>query len=73
MGLLDRYYVIVHDLVLYFGYPYDDKVPDWIHPIIHVIFVIAPALLLGVVFSFVFRGLLGRFCRKDFGFDVCAV
>jgi ABC-type multidrug transport system fused ATPase/permease subunit len=65
MGLLDKYYVIVHDLVLYFGYPYDDTVPDWIHPIIHLIFVLAPALLLGVVLSFLFQGLLRWLQAKE--------
>ncbi len=65
MGLLDKYYVVVHDLVLFFGYPYDDTVPDWIHPIIHLIFVLAPALLLGVVLSFLFRALLGWLQHKE--------
>ncbi len=59
MGFGEKYYVVVHDLALFFGYAYDDTVPDWIHPIIHVIFVLAPALLLGVVISFLVRGLLG--------------
>jgi hypothetical protein len=51
IGFWDKYYAAVHDLVLFFGYPYDDTVPDWIHPIIHLIFVLAPALLLAVLLS----------------------
>lgn len=58
IGFWDKYYAAVHDLVLFFGYPYDDTVPDWIHPIIHLIFVLAPAVLLAVLLSFLIRGLI---------------
>lgn len=64
IGFWDKYYVIVHDLVLFFGYPYDDTVPDWKHPIIHLIFVLAPALLLAVLLSFVMRGLIEQSRRQ---------
>lgn len=64
MSSLDKYYILVHDLVLYFGYTYDDTVPDWIHPIIHLIFVLAPALLLAVVPFLSIRWLLERSRRQ---------
>ncbi|MCX7568253.1 hypothetical protein OS189_18090 [Sulfitobacter sp. F26169L] len=60
IGCWDGYYIAVHDLVLFFGYPYDDAVEDWVYPIIHLIFVLTPALLLAVLLSFVIRRLIER-------------
>jgi hypothetical protein len=39
----DKYHVLVHGLTAFFGYRYDDTASDWIHPFIHLIFVLAPA------------------------------
>lgn len=48
MFLLDRYHVFVHHVAASVGYNYDETAPDWIHPFIHLILVLAPSLLLGV-------------------------
>jgi ABC-type multidrug transport system fused ATPase/permease subunit len=48
-----RYHVLVHDLTSFFGYQYDETAPDWIHPFIHLIFVLAPAMLCAVAVYFV--------------------
>ncbi len=48
MSLMDRYHVLVHDVSSVFGYVYNDTAPDWIHPFIHIILVLGPALLIGV-------------------------
>ena len=48
MSLMDRYHVLVHDVSALFGYDYNDTTPDWVHPFIHLILVLAPGLLIGV-------------------------
>ncbi len=48
MSLLDRYHAVVHDVTIAFGYNYNDTTPDWIHPFLHLILVLAPAFLIGV-------------------------
>lgn len=40
-----KYHDLVHNITILVGYQYDDSAPDWIHPFIHLILVIAPALL----------------------------
>lgn len=60
----DRYHGIVHDLTEFFGYQYDDSAPDWIHPFIHLIFVLAPAMLVSVVIYLLIRATL-RVSRRE--------
>lgn len=48
MTRFDKYHGFVHDLTAFFGYHYDDTAPDWIHPFIHLIFVLVPAMLVAV-------------------------
>lgn len=49
MSLMERYHDLVHKVSAAFGYQYTESVPDWIHPFIHLILVLAPALLVAVV------------------------
>ena len=57
MSLMDRYHVLVHDVSALFGYDYNDTTPDWVHPFIHLILVLAPGLLIGVALYLVLRGI----------------
>ncbi|MBE1296441.1 MAG: ABC transporter ATP-binding protein [Rhodobacteraceae bacterium] len=58
MSLLDRYHLLVHDVAAALGYDYSDATPDWVHPFIHLILVLAPALLISVVSYLAIRGIL---------------
>jgi len=58
MSLLDRYHLLVHDVAAAFGYDYNDVTPDWVHPLIHLILVLAPALLITVGSYLAIRGIL---------------
>lgn len=58
MSLLDRYHLLVHDVAAAFGYGYNDVTPDWVHPFIHLILVLAPALLITVSSYLAIRGIL---------------
>lgn len=58
MSLLDRYHVFVHNVSAAFGYDYNDATPDWVHPFIHLILVLAPALLISVGLYLAIRGIL---------------
>lgn len=58
MSLLDRYHLLVHDVAAAFGYDYNDVTPDWGHPLIHLILVLAPALLITVGSYLAIRGIL---------------
>lgn len=64
----DTYHSVVHDVTQFFGYQYDDTAPDWIHPFIHLIFVLAPAMLVGVVVFLLIRILL-RISQRDKVFE----
>jgi hypothetical protein len=59
----DNYHVLVHDLTAFFGYRYDDTAPDWIHPFIHLIFVLAPAMLIAVAVYYGMRGVIKIWAR----------
>ena len=63
MSLMDRYHVLVHDVSALFGYDYNDTTPDWVHPFIHLILVLAPGLLIGVALYLVLRGILRLWSR----------
>ncbi|WP_448325935.1 ABC transporter ATP-binding protein [Sulfitobacter sp. M13] len=63
MSLLDAYHVFVHNVSAAFGYDYNETTPDWVHPFLHLILVIAPALLTGVAAYLLINGLL-RFWRR---------
>ena len=58
MSLLERYHVFVHNVSAAFGYDYNDATPDWVHPFIHLILVLAPALLISVGSYLAIRGIL---------------
>ena len=55
ISLFDKYHVFVHNVSAAFGYQYHDTTPDWVHPFIHLILVLAPAFLIIVAGYFVFR------------------
>jgi ABC-type multidrug transport system fused ATPase/permease subunit len=63
MSLLEKYHVFVHDVSSAFGYEYNDTTPDWAHPFIHLILVLAPALLIGVCAYLIVLGFL-KFWRR---------
>ncbi len=56
MSLSDQYHIFVHDVSSAFGYDYNDATPDWVHPFIHLILVLAPALLTGVLAYLIAQG-----------------
>jgi ABC-type multidrug transport system fused ATPase/permease subunit len=56
VSLSDRYHIFVHDVSSAFGYDYNDATPDWVHPFIHLILVLAPALLTGVFAYLIAQG-----------------
>lgn len=64
VSLLDKYHMLVHNVSLAFGYKYTDTTPDWVHPFIHLILVLAPALLTGVGAYLIIRGFL-KFWRRQ--------
>lgn len=64
MTLLDKYHDLLHDLTAFVGYQYDETAPDWIHPFIHVIFVLVPAMLVSVVVYLIIIGILRRLSWK---------
>lgn len=64
MSLLDRYHLLVHDVAAAFGYDYNDATPDWVHPFIHLILVLAPALLIIVGSYLAIRGVLQLWKRR---------
>ena len=63
MALLDRYHLFVHDVAAMFGYDYSDATPDWLHPFIRVILVLAPSFLIVVGTYGVISGSL-KFWRR---------
>jgi len=58
MALLERYHLFVHDVAAMFGYEYSDATPEWMHPFIHVILVLAPSFLVIVGTYGIIAGLL---------------
>ena len=64
MSVLDRYHVFVHSVSYAVGYDYHDATPDWVHPFIHLILVLAPALLVGVGTYLIVHGVL-KFWRRQ--------
>lgn len=64
MSLLDQYHAIVHDISEAFGYHYHDGSPDWVHPFIHLILVLAPAMLATVGSYLIVRLLFKHWRRK---------
>lgn len=63
LPLMEGYHRIVHNLSVIFGYRYDGAAPDWIHPFIHLILVLAPAVLSVVVSYLTIIGALRYFRR----------
>ena len=49
--------MLVHEVAAGFGYDYSDATPDWVHPFIHLILVLAPALLIAIGTYFALRGI----------------
>lgn len=64
MSFSDTYHVFVHSVSSAIGYDYHDSTPDWVHPFIHLILVVAPALLAGVSAFLVINGCL-KFWRRE--------
>ena len=64
MSVLDRYHVFVHSVSSAIGYDYHDATPDWVHPFIHLILVLAPTLLVSVGTYLIVRGLLNFWNRQ---------
>lgn len=65
MSALDKYHVFVHSVSDAIGYDYHDATPDWVHPFIHLILVLAPALLVSVGTYLIARGLLNFWRRQS--------
>ncbi|WP_247744400.1 ABC transporter transmembrane domain-containing protein [Ruegeria sp. R14_0] len=42
---IPEFHLIAHDAAAWLGFRYDETAPDWMHPALHLILVIAPALL----------------------------
>lgn len=64
LSLIARYHRVIHDFSVFFGYRYDETAPDWIHPFIHLILVLAPAMLAGVIIYSLLRGVL-KLSRRE--------
>ena len=64
MFLLDRYHALVHDVSAAFGYDYNDATPDWVHPFIHLILVLAPSFLIAVASYLTIRIIL-RYWKRE--------
>ncbi|KIN66162.1 ABC transporter, permease protein [Sulfitobacter noctilucicola] len=56
--------MLVHEVAAGFGYDYNDATPDWVHPFIHLILILAPALLILVGTYFALRGILKLWRRR---------
>lgn len=52
---------IAHDAATWLGFRYDETAPDWMHPTLHLILVIAPALLAISALTMITRALLFQF------------
>ena len=65
MSALDKYHVFVHSVSYAIGYDYHDATPDWVHPFIHLILVLAPAVLVSVGTYMIGRGLLIFWRRQN--------
>ncbi|WP_237065878.1 ABC transporter ATP-binding protein [Loktanella sp. M215] len=61
---MTSYHQIVHDVAVVFGFQYDDSAPDWIHPFIHLILVLAPALLSVVLIYFLILAVVRIWRRR---------
>ena len=46
---MESYYNLVHKIALLFGYQHDANAPDWFHPVLHFVILIAPTFLIIVV------------------------
>tara|TARA_R110002110_G_scaffold24942_14_gene92844 strand:+ start:75 stop:1310 length:1236 start_codon:yes stop_codon:yes gene_type:complete len=64
MPLSDKYHAFVHWVSAAVGYDYHDATPDWVHPFIHLILVVAPALLTGVSAYLIFHR-VRKFLRRE--------
>lgn len=63
MSLMDRYHDLVHKMSSAFGYHYHETTPDWVHPFIHLILVLAPSLLAAVASYLAVRPVLKHWRR----------
>lgn len=57
---IPQYHSLAHQAANYFGYSYDETAPDWVHPTLHLVLVLAPVLL---VSSFAFLTVRGLYFR----------
>ncbi len=46
---MKNYHDIVHNIALFLGYQIDESAPDWFHPVLHFVILIAPIFLIIVV------------------------
>lgn len=51
---------IAHDAAAWLGFPYDKTAPDWMHATLHLILVVAPALLVACTLAIIVRALFHR-------------
>lgn len=58
-----NYHELVNKVTVLVGYQYDDSAPEWIHPFIHLILVLAPALL-GLVIIYLIVSAAQRFWER---------
>lgn len=60
----EHYHLFVHSMSAVFGYDYGDSTPDWVHPFIHLIVVLGPALLFSVGTYLIIKNMLKFKGRK---------
>ena len=48
VSMLDRYHDLFHKVSAAFGYHHHEATPDWVHPFLHLILVLAPLVLIAI-------------------------
>lgn len=62
---LPELHTLAHWAAGWLGTDYDSRAPAWVHPLMHLILVLAPALLLVSVFVLLLHGLRLAFQRRE--------
>ncbi|WP_343211375.1 ABC transporter transmembrane domain-containing protein (plasmid) [Aliisedimentitalea scapharcae] len=52
-----EFHTLAHSVAGWLGTDYDSGAPDWVHPLMHLILVLAPSLLMMSLLALVIRGL----------------
>lgn len=62
--IMEKYHIIIHSIANLLGYQYDEKAPDWIHPILHFVLLFAPVLLLTSICYLIIKNLVSYFIKR---------